>query len=166
MRPSYLFSLVTSLALVGAGCLSPSPATPTDVIVPGTSTLPTAVLPVFPEDATPVRPRPAGTICDPGNFICVSESVVNRTIASPFTVTGSAIAFENTFQWSLRGPLNQSIASGTLMTTAPDIGQPGMFTLTSAITIPVGATTGTLRFFENSAENGTAIHILDIPVLF
>lgn len=169
MRSSYLLSLVAAFALVGAGCATSSQMTIDNsaTTTPSTTSPTTTVaLPTYPEEENPVRQRPAGTICDPANFICVSENVIGRQITSPINVMGSAIAFENTFQWSLKGSANQNIASGTLTANAPDIGQPGPFVLSQAITIPNGIATGTLRFFENAAKDGVPTHILDIPVTF
>lgn len=156
----YAASLVC-VTLVGAGCAQ-FPQTPTPTLAP-TSTV---SVPTYPEVQPVVRARPMNTVCDTQNFICVPNTLVNSHVQSPVTASGTAIAFESTFQWTLLGPANQQIAQGTLMANAPDIGQPGPFVLSQAVTIPTGYTTGTLRFYEASAQDGSAIHLLNIPVTF
>lgn len=161
------------VTLVGAGCAQTPPkgAEPTPSPTPISTqplTTPTssAAIPTYPEVAPTVRPRPVDTVCDTQNFICVPSSLVNSRVESPVTASGTAIAFESTFQWMLLGPTNQQIAQGTLMASAPDIGQPGPFSLSHPVTIPSSYSTGTLRFYEASAKDGSAIHILNIPVRF
>lgn len=159
------------VTLLGAGCAQTPPQDPGPSPAP-TSTQPaatppnTVILPVFPEVPPVVRPRPSGTVCDTKNFICVSETLVQSLVQSPVTATGTAIAFENTIQWILLGPADQSIAQGFLTANAPDVGQPGDFSLSQAVSIPMGYATGTLRFYESSAEDGSPIHVLNIPVVF
>jgi hypothetical protein len=111
-----------------------------------------------------VRERPAGTVCDPQNFICVSETYQNTLLESPFTVTGTAIAFEQTFSWRLEDARGTKLAEGYSMTNAPDLGIPGPFTIRAFIlTVPTTAT-GTLVLFESSPKDGSETHVLRIPV--
>lgn len=174
-KPSFLSyaALAVCVTLLGAGCAqtpsqqqqatpSPTPISTQPIVTPTS----TQQMPSYPEVAPLVRPRPANTVCDPQNFICVPSSLVNSSVNSPITASGTAIAFENTFQWTLLGPADQNIAGGVLTANAPDIGQPGAFNLSQAVSIPSSYTTGTLRFYEASAKDGTAIHILNIPVTF
>ncbi len=134
----------------------------------GGSTNPDAPVASPPVSATPVRPTPAGMICDAQNFICVDEAAKNATLGNPFTVKGSAIAFENTIQWQLLGAPEQSatLASGFLTTNAPDVGKPGDFTLRAFLPNLQGPLPkqGTLQFFEYSAKDGSAIHHVSLPV--
>lgn len=168
--PTYAATLLC-VTLFGAGCANNSTTpvaqpTPAPVATPPVAATSTIAVPTFPEIAPTVRPRPTGTVCDTQNFICVPSSLVNSLVQSPVTASGTAIAFENTFEWMLLGPASQNIAQGTLMASAPDIGQPGPFVLSQAVTIPGGYTTGTLRFYEASAQDGSPVHVLNIPVLF
>lgn len=168
-----IVATLTCVALLGAGCAntppqgveptpSPTPISTQPVTTPTTTNL--AVL--FPEATSTVRTRALSDVCDTQNFICVPASLVNSQVQSPVTASGTAIAFENTFQWMLLGPANQNIAQGTLMASAPDVGQPGPFNLSQAVTIPGTYATGTLRFYEASAKDGSPIHVLNIPVTF
>ncbi len=163
--PTYAATLLC-VTLLGAGCANNSTTPPVQPAPAPIATPPVVAAPSFPEIMPTVRPRPTGTVCDTQNFICVPSTLVNSLIQSPVTASGTAIAFENTFQWMLLGPANQQIAQGTLMASAPDIGQPGPFVLSQAVTIPAGYTTGTLRFYEASAQDGSPVHVLNIPVTF
>ncbi len=162
------------VTLVGAGCAQTPPQgqeptpSPTPISTqPTTTPTSTAAMPDYPEASPTVRPRPTGAVCDPQNFICVPSSLVNSYVQSPVTASGTAIAFENTIQWKLLlGPADQQIAQGFLTANAPDIGQPGPFSLSHLVTIPSGYSTGTLRFYESSAQDGSPIHILNIPITF
>jgi hypothetical protein len=162
------------VTLLGTGCTqippdtnteptpSPTPISTQPVVTPTS----TAVFPDYPEVTPTVRPRPTDNVCDTQNFICVPKSLVNSRITSPVSASGTAIAFESTFQWKLLSPTDQLIAEGVLMAAAPDVGQPGPFNLSHAVTIPSSLATGTLRFYESSAKDGEPIHILNIPVRF
>lgn len=159
------------VTFVGAGCAQTPPQSPPPASIPSStppviSSTTTLTIPTYPEVMPTVRPRPTGTVCDTQNFICVPASLVNSQVQSPVSASGTAIAFENTFQWKLLGPADQQIALGTLTASSPDIGQPGPFTLSHLVTIPSGYSTGTLRFYESSAQDGSPIHILNIPVTF
>lgn len=144
--------------------VAPAP-TPAPIMAAPDPTPPPTPLPSYPEDPSPVRPRPTGTVCDTKNFICVGAQLVNATLANPLSATGTAIAFENTLQWKLKNASGTQIALGTLTAAAPDIGQPGPFTLNQMLSpTPIGP--HTLTFYESSAENGNPIHVLVIPVSF
>ncbi len=160
--------LILSTTMFAAGCtptqapIAPVNELPTAAPV---STTPTPPSPTYPEESPVVRPRPPQTICDTKNFICVSSSLVNAPLTNPLHITGTAIAFENTFQWKLENATNTQVAQGTLTANAPDIGQPGSFTLHhTAQTFAPGSYT--LTFFEASAKDGASIHLLSIPVQF
>ena len=150
------------LLLLGAGCTQ---RPPTNRLM--TPTVPPLAMQTAPTPSpTMMTTTTPSIVCDAEHFICVSSSLVNSLVSSPITASGTAIAFENTFQWKLLGPVNQLIAEGTLMATAPDIGQPGAFFLSQPVTIPLGYATGTLRFYESSAKDGSAVHILNISIRF
>lgn len=81
-------------------------------------------------------------------------------------VTGTAIAFESTIQWKLENATGTVLGQGALMTAAPDVGLPGLFTLSAARPINPGTPTGALSFFEFSAMDGSVTHLLKLPVSF
>ncbi len=110
------------------------------------------------------RPRPAGTMCDETNSICVDEKYQNTLLASPFTITGTAIAFEAQFAWRLEDGNGGRIGEGSAYgASSPEEPIPP-FTIRSFITTVPKTTTGTLVLFEFSAKDGEPIHELRIPV--
>ncbi|MFA6429565.1 MAG: GerMN domain-containing protein [Patescibacteria group bacterium] len=130
---------------------------------------------VLPEEkgdpAFVLRARPTGTICDAENAICVDTSYLNRQMADPIMVTGTAIAWESRFAWQL--VYDASGMEATLIdvegvpTDAPDMGQPGPFQIRAFLPwinakLPAKAT---LVLFEPSPKDGSPTHVLRIPVL-
>ena len=186
-----LLLTVMTLLLVGAGCTSkkvtipttPAPQAPSEVVTEKPTGIP-APTPidsnsastvvdnptgsdvrnpvVYAEDKEPLRPRPAGEICDTKNFICTSSSLVYSEIGSTFSVTGTGVAFENTISWRIEEE-GKIIAKGFTTADAPDIGQPGPFTITAS---DIGASSKVVHLiiFESSAKDGEPIHELRIPL--
>ncbi len=111
-----------------------------------------------------IRERPAGMLCDAENFICMSETYLNRALESPFVVTGTVLAFEGQFVWELNDASGNHLEGGTAMSSASDTGMTGSFEIRSfLLTLPKTAS-GTLVLFESSPKDGTPIHELRIPV--
>ncbi len=135
---------------------SPRPTPPTPVPTP---TSPAPTLPA-------VRPRPANALCDAQNFICISTPGQNDLISNPTVVTGTAIAFENTFLWRIEDALGNLVAGSHVMADAPDIGQPGPFTIRAFWDASPQTATGTLIAYEASARDGEPIHMVRVPVRF
>ena len=154
----FFLPVVFALLLLGAGCGS-RPTTQAPPLSPPANM-------GYPEDQNPVRARPHREVCDTKNFICVDRSRVGSHLPINFNVTGTAIAFESTMQWKLENASGTVLGQGTLMTAASDIGQPGLFTLTTNRPITPGTATGALSFFEFSAMDGSSVHLLALPVSF
>jgi hypothetical protein len=110
------------------------------------------------------RPTPDGAMCDGTNSICVSKAYQDSALESPFSVTGTAVAFEQQFAWKLMDANEKTIASGPANTHAPDAGIPGPFEIRQFIFSAPATATGTLVLFESSAKDGEPIHILNISV--
>lgn len=111
-----------------------------------------------------VRPTPPGMICDATNSICATTSLENALLTSPFVATGTAVAFEQTFAWKLIDGNGETIEEGRTMTSAPDVGIPGPFSIRAFILSVPKTATGTLMLYESSAKDGEPIHIVKIPV--
>lgn len=154
----YSLPVVLALLLLGAGCAS-RPTTQAPPLSPPANM-------GYPEDMNPVRARPHREVCDTKNFICVDGSRVGAHLPINVHVTGTAIAFESTMQWKLENASGTVLGQGTLMTAAPDVGQPGLFTLATNRPITPGTATGALSFFEFSAMDGSVVHLLTLPVSF
>lgn len=142
--------------------VEPAKPEPTPAPVPAQPIEPTSTAPVV------LRPVPAGQICGEGNFICVSSAFVELTHASslpnPFSVTGTAVAFEQQFAWRLEDANGQTVESGSATTHAPDAGIPGPFEIRQFLLHVPTTATGTLVLFEPSAKDGAPIHVLKLSV--
>lgn len=110
------------------------------------------------------REKPAGTICDETNSICVDEKYQNTLLASPFTITGTAIAFEAQFAWRLEDGNGEPIRGGSAQGASTPEEPIPPFTIREFILSVPKTTTGTLVLFESSAKDGRPIHVLRIPV--
>lgn len=168
-QPARIVTIVIVLAALLFGILVFSRRTPNPVavVVPPTSEQPTTTpeIPEIPTD-TPrvVRPKPDGMICDAGNAICLSASYTDVLLDNPITVTGTAIAFENQFNWQLEDVNGSILEEGTAMAYAPDAGQPGPFTIRQFFTTTTLPTTGFLVLFDRSAKDGAPINTVRVPV--
>ena len=94
--------------------------------------------------------------------ILVEHPTAGETVTSPLRVTGNANTFEATFEYDLKDANGKVIAHDFKMATSGS-GQRGTFDFT----IPFTVTTeqdGTLVVFESSAEDGSRIHIREIPL--
>lgn len=109
----------------------------------------------YPPSATPV-PQVVTNIL-------VSQPRPNATVRSPVVVSGKARTFESTVNWRMRTTAGLELVSGFTTSTGADVGQYGDFSF--AITAPAG-TTGpvVIEVYEISAENGTEINKVSIPV--
>jgi hypothetical protein len=106
----------------------------------------------------------AGMLCDASNSICVTASVSGTRLANPFTVTGTAIAFENTANWRLLDGKGVTLDKGFFTTDASDVGKAGGFSLRTFLLHVPTTKTGRLEIFETSAEDGSLIHTVSLPV--
>lgn len=148
------------------------PKTPPPVAVEPTKPEPTpppagGSEPPKPEPAPAVsltRPTPAGALCDATNSICVNKTYQDALLESPFSVTGTAVAFEQQFAWRLEDANGETVESGYATTHAPDAGIPGPFEIRQFLLHVPATATGTLVLFEPSAKDGTPIHVLKISV--
>ncbi len=145
--------------------------TATPPVAAPTSTLPRpnppTPIPATPTPTRPVvRPRPANALCDEQNFICISTPGQNDLISNPTVVTGTAIAFENTFLWRIEDARGNLVAGSHAMANAPDIGQPGPFSIRAFWDAAPQTATGTLIAYEASARDGEPTHVVRVPVRF
>jgi hypothetical protein len=167
-----MISVVFVLALFGAGC-APDPIpvvqapTKAPIDKPPAVPLPTPIgveEGMYPEDPNPVRPRPAGTVCDLKNFICMEASLVGAKLGTQVRAKGTGIAFENTINWMIEDKNGKELAKGFVTAESPDIGQPGPFEIVHTLQNPPAE--GFLNVFEYSANDGSVQHLVKIPVKF
>mgnify|MGYP000938577515 CR=1 FL=1 len=174
----FVMRLVTPLKDRMLPSAGPVPATTTIPVVPPPVQAPSSTPPAVPleEDpkeeepstppVNPVRPRPAAAQCDAQNFICINAPLAQATITNPTVVTGTAIAFESTFQWRIEAANGKLIAQGTAMADAPDVGRPGAFAIRAFWEAVPQTATGTLIAYEASARDGEPTHVVRVPIRF
>ena len=96
--------------------------------------------------------------------IVVVEPQPGDTVTSPVRVHGSADAFEATFQIEVLDGDGTVVAHRTVMATSGS-GQRGSYD----VSIPfegAAAGDGKIVAYEDSAENGERIHVVETPVVF
>jgi hypothetical protein len=134
---------LASLACAGAACGGATSSQSAG----GTTTAPTVTT------APPAHPRAP---------IVVTNPTAGDTVGAPISFAGTAEVFEGTVSVELRGA-DGSLLSSTFVTASCGNGCRGDFHGTIA---PPSGFTGaaTLRLFERSAEDGSALHVVSVPV--
>jgi hypothetical protein len=94
--------------------------------------------------------------------ILVEHPTADQTVTSPLHVTGNANTFEATFEYDLKDANGKLLSHNFKMATSGS-GQRGTFDFTIPFTVDA-AQDGTLVVFETSAEDGSRIHIREIPL--
>jgi hypothetical protein len=94
--------------------------------------------------------------------ILVEHPTADETVTSPIHVTGSANTFEATFEYDLKDASGKVIAQH-FETATSGSGQRGTFDFEIPFTV-ASEQDGTLVVFESSAENGSRIHVREIPL--
>jgi germination protein M len=94
--------------------------------------------------------------------ILLESPAPGETVTSPFRLLGTSNTFEATFMFQLRDANGNELASG-FGTATSGSGERGTFdhevTFSGA-----SAGAGVLKMFEASAEDGSEIHVVEIPV--
>lgn len=96
--------------------------------------------------------------------ILVETPTPFATVSSPLTIAGTANVFEATVSYSLEDATGAEITSGFTTATC-GTGCRGTF----EVSVPFeagGVSEGTLVVFESSAEDGSRIHVVEIPLTF
>jgi hypothetical protein len=84
-------------------------------------------------------------------------------LSSPFVLTGSASAFEGTFQARLADAAGSDIANATVQASR---GAPGRGRFRETMTFTTTAQSGTLIVYDQSMEDGSRQNEVRIPVTF
>lgn len=97
--------------------------------------------------------------------ILVETPAPGDIVASPLRLAGTANTFEAVFQHRLTDAAGHVLAEGNDMATS-GTGTRGTFAVSVVFAAPPVGTTGTLRVWESSAKDGSAINVVEIPVVF
>ncbi len=85
--------------------------------------------------------------------------------AGPLLVSGTAKTFESTVNIKVYDDQRNLILETFTTAAAPDI-EPGPYSISIEFPAPVAAHSGTLEVFEYSAQDGTEIHKVIVPIVF
>jgi len=94
--------------------------------------------------------------------ILVESPLSGEKVSSPIRVTGTANTFEATFQRELHGPRGNILSKHFEMATSGS-GTRGTFAFEIPFKVLRGGT-GKLVLYEDSAEDGSRIHVQEIPL--
>jgi len=94
--------------------------------------------------------------------ILVESPLRSQTVRSPLRARGTANTFEATFQYDLVGP-DGTLLKSHFVTATSGSGTRGTFMFAVPYTVD-RAGTGKLVVYERSAEDGSRIHEVEIPV--
>lgn len=132
---------------------SPSDATATPEPSPSPSPSPTPDAGVCQENPDPATPE----------FVVVDEPSAGESVSSPVTVSGEVLAFEATYQIGIFDTAGDPIVE-TFGTAGPgEVGELAPFSIDVEFTV-TEATPVCLWVYEQSARDGSAIHVEQIPL--
>jgi len=94
--------------------------------------------------------------------ILVESPLPFQTVQSPLRVKGTANTFEATFQYDLVGP-DGKVLKTHFVTATSGTGTRGTFAFTVPYTVERDGP-GKLVVYERSAEDGSRIHVVEIPL--
>jgi len=95
--------------------------------------------------------------------ILVESPLAYEDVASPLRVTGTANTFEATFEYELTDT-DGRVVDESFVTATSGSGQRGTFDVTTdEYAVPFDGV-GSLIVFERSAEDGSRIHLVEIPL--
>lgn len=103
------------------------------------------------------------SVSESGN-VKIYAPIDGEKISSPYVLTGEAIAFEGTVNYSLYDDSGNVLSEGFMQTLAPDMGQFGTFN--KPITFITSSTSGTLEVFTYSAKDGSKQDVAKVNVKF
>jgi hypothetical protein len=108
------------------------------------------------EEEDPCEDPPTGE-----DLIIVSEPESGDTVTSPFTVTGCSSTFEANVLWQLLDADGNVLAED--FTMGGTMGEPADFTFEVAYTV-TEQQEGTLRVYEESAKDGSELHLNEVTL--
>ncbi|MFA6394260.1 MAG: Gmad2 immunoglobulin-like domain-containing protein [Patescibacteria group bacterium] len=102
---------------------------------------------------------------EPEANIRVSAPKPGAEIGMPVIIKGQARVFENTFTYRVKDARGKILIEKNAMTSAPDAGIFGDFSVETNYEVPE-TETGTVEVFEYSAKDGSEINMVSVPVRF
>ncbi len=112
-----------------------------------------------------VAPSPTPEPTQQEANITITSPVPNSTVSLPFTITGEARVFENAFSYRVKDGEGRILADGFSTALSPDIGLFGPYEVNIVSLIPTNSTSAIIEVFSYSAEDGSEINSVEIPVM-
>lgn len=97
--------------------------------------------------------------------IVVTSPASNARVAMPLVIEGEARTFESSFAWRIKDAAGAMLTEGYGTAAAPDVGTFGPFREEVIYTAP-STKNGSLEVFEYSAQDGSEINKVVVPILF
>lgn len=181
-RLSSLLLTLVPVLLLGAGCLrssGPAKTPPAPSAASSVSQLPFESANAYlPSDAAPVQTpldvplaeqattTTTGEHASASKNVIVSSLIENQVLPNPFIILGRGRAFENVISWRVRDSHRNTVAQGTIMTNAKDVGLYGAFRVSAFYDQLPETDTGTVEVFTASPKDGSDQDMVRIPVQF
>jgi hypothetical protein len=98
--------------------------------------------------------------------VIVSSLVGDQELANPFIILGRARAFESVISWRVRDSRGKTIAQGSAMTNAEDVGLYGSFRIRAFYQEIPETENGVVQVYTASPKDGSDQDMVEIPVRF
>lgn len=169
MFRSYRFLLLVPLVLLGQGCLADPPQVNRPIALDYFKKNAEADAAPTSESATGTRIQPPdlkpGETESASRAVVVSSIAANQTLPNPFVILGRAVALEHTVHWRIRDARGADIASGSIVTDAPDDQSFGVFRVRSFYERNPETVDGRVEIFTQS-PGGLEQDVLTVPIRF
>jgi hypothetical protein len=159
------------IALAALSCLPPTAVTPSPLASTATPTppatatsTPTATPTPTPSPSPSPTPSPAPTAyTSPRGVFTVDQPRAFAVVASPLTVSGSAVLFEGAFRWRLIDLAGKELAKGTGQASP---GAPARGTFSFSVTFSVTSETyAYISLISTSARDGSVDDEARVPIV-
>lgn len=137
------------------------------ILILGIKQAPNEPAVVFPDDTDDQidAQEPAEAIVSESGNVKVFEPQANAKVGSPLLVRGEARVFENTIQFRLKDNQGNEITQKFVTYESDEVGEFGSFG-ELLIFKDIDADEGVLEVYSISAEDGSEINKVEIPVKF
>lgn len=169
MRRLSLILPFAGLLLLGQGCLADPPRPNRPIVFDYFKKQDPAETTPGVVSATNTRPEPpalnAGETESPSRGVVISSITANQVLPNPFVILGRAVALENTVHWRVRDGRGATIASGSVLTDAPNLQSYGAFRVRAFYEKTPDTADGRVELFTVS-PGGLEQDVLSLPVRF
>ncbi len=129
-------------------------------VTPGATETPVGEIPTPTAKAAICQPNP-----DPATpeFQVIDQPAVDDSVTTPVTISGRVLAFEGTYQIGIFDAAGDPIVERSGTAVGTEIGELAPFSIDVAFDVD-GPTPACIWIYEESAMDGSPIHVGQIPV--